>query len=134
MCCYMNKEYTEKRLKKLKAEGKTFIYAYKQLNLSGKASNGNYQYKPGWNEMEYPISFDDYDNDFPEGLHLRPKHANFIGTYGFPIIKVKVYIKDIIGFGNRYSFSTSINELVVNRLFISRADWEKAGLPKRRRT
>ena len=124
MCCISDPTC----LMKIQQSGAKWIWASKCIRPGGRPLTGNqrYRYKPGWNYAESSPGHrwtGDYDIDKPRGCHgfwsyrKTRRMANFNGEKP---LWVKILVKDIVR-ANTY-------ELVCRKLFISKANWKKAGL------
>jgi hypothetical protein len=123
MCCDIDENLTEKFIKKAKRTGKNYIWGYKLFEKHGShAITGyfqvGYKYKSGKHSLKTPNTVSRYRWD-NQGFHFYLEKNTFASTYT-PItfgIRVKVYLKDIIG--------VDASEGVANSITILKRDWER---------
>lgn len=138
MCCYIDKEYTKKRIARLKGEGKKYIWGWKQLDMYGRAIRGAYNYNPGVNKLSLiqEERMEDYSLSSPSGFHFYlTKPA---GDYSTRVIKVKILVSDIFGLESVITRSRHglllvdiPRQGVARKIQILKSDWDKAKFVKR---
>ena len=140
MCCFIDKEYTDKRIAQLKKHT-MYITGYKILNFNGNAYIVHYKYSPGTHELDNRLTYNDYKTGNPKGFHFyttkREAEKNLRGKFN-KLIKILVPVRDIIGFETKGSLVKNhmlprpTSQAVSNSIFIPKEEWIKAGfkLPK----
>lgn len=131
MCCKIDFFYTKETLEKLK-KNKITITGYKVVNRIGETSVKGYQYYPGTHQMSEAkrVTIDNYNQYDPRGFHFytslkAAQQDKAVASRRRHILKVSVPVVDIIGLQFP---GTSYEQGVSNSLFISTAEWKKAGL------
>lgn len=113
MCCTSD----EQMLAQIRRRTEPF-YAWKKLAFDGTALlYPEYQYRPGWNS---PTG--------TRGLHVFRYCRKNRKSEGLPIVRVRIHPRAVHGAESTRVWGRAA-QLEVDRLFISKADWRKAGLP-----
>lgn len=127
MCLDNSKEDVEKFIKKCKSQNKTYIWVYKYVsfyknNLVGPYRN-RYKYKVGWNRSSSKRTSPYYKNQYVSlGIHVASKpNMYYLGE----LIKVKCYLKDLIGVSQMY---VSGREFVFSKIWIPKKEYDKVML------
>jgi hypothetical protein len=131
MCLVNSKDDVKKFIKKYKEKNKTYVWLYKRVEFDGKNLIGihrsKYKYKAGWNKSNSKRKTPCYENaNISLGIHVSNK---VISSLGIPI-KVKCYIKDLIGVSELYSDNYSntwrgYQELVFSKIWIPKKTYDK---------
>lgn len=140
MCLANSKDDVKKFIKKYKEKNKTYVWLYKRVEFDGKNLIGvhrsKYKYKAGWNKSNSRRKTPCYENiNISLGIHVSNK---VMSSFGKPI-KVKCYIKDLIGVSEPYPDYCSGNlggyqELVFSKIWIPKKTYDKIikGFKKKR--
>lgn len=131
MCAIVNDEnvkYTKTRLQRLRRDGVKYIWGWKSTNsMDGISEYYDYQYGPGTHKLENKNNVNEYETEDERGFHffLTKKAALYDATYVFrvrvPVSQIFLLEKPVPKgwFDGRQGVS--------NEIFISKADWKKAG-------
>lgn len=135
MCCFIDKEYTDRRIAQLKKHT-MYITGYKILNSIGTARTTKYKYSPGTHELDNKLTYNDYRIGSPRGFHfytLKKEAEKKVHNKYHRLIKVFVPTRDIIGFETKGSLVKNhrlprpTSQAVSNSIFIPKEEWIKAG-------
>lgn len=141
MCCYIDKEYTKKRIARLKGEGKKYIWGWKQLDMYGGAIYGSYNYNPGINKLKInqEQNMENYSLSSPAGFHFYlTKPEDGVDSSSRKLVRVRILVNDIHGLENTKTHAhhgLSKDDIprqgVARKIQILKSDWNKAKFVKR---
>ena len=120
MCQMIDKEYTTRRKRELKAKGVKRIKCWKQIVVESTGDRMHTPWvwawvTPGWNKAKGMLEISDYEVSAGACHLYTKKEANCIPVY--------VCVKDIIKFGNIYSGGGK--DVTVSKYFIYKQDYDE---------
>ena len=143
MCLVYDKKETEKLIAKCKKNKKTFVKCYKIVRWNSLLSYVqsylyNHVWEGGWNHATGVALYKQRELIDEErmqyGIHVYTTKKNVItkkcgynGLYGFCILPVKCYIKDIIGVSTpfRYLEKEIFQEAVFTKVWVDKKELDK---------
>lgn len=125
MCLYNSKVAVENFIKKCKIRNKKYVWMYKNFDCKNNVLIGmhrtNYKYKPGWNKSNSKRTSPYYETrDISLGIHVTKGLIYYSDCVS---IKVKCYLKDLIGVSDDYG---RYRELVFSKIWIPKKSYDKA--------
>jgi len=114
MCLYNNYEAAVQFVKKYKKLKKEYIWAWKVISYWNKSIYYNYKWKIGVNKAETRAKSISKNGVVYNGIHVCLTKERVIGIlyYSRKLIKVKCYIKDLIG------YSPEAKEAVFSKVYV----------------